>query len=150
MKKVLAVSSSGGHWIQLMRLTPAFEGMDVAYASTQPLEAIGFKPARYYRLRDTTRFSKHNIIIVVFQAIRILWRERPDVVVTTGALPGLITIVLARRLFGARTVWIDSIANCEVLSTSGRLARSFSSLWLTQWPHVAQKMHGPRFWGSVL
>lgn len=147
--KVLAVSSGGGHWIQLMRISPAFDGMDVVYASTQEEGALGVEFEKYYKLRDATRFNKRSIAIVTFQAFRMLLKERPDVVVTTGALPGLITLILARALFGSRTIWIDSIANCEVLSTSGRIAKRFSSLWLTQWVHVSSD-RGPHFWGSVL
>ena len=70
-------------------------------------------------------------------------------VVSTGAAPGLIALPIA-KLFGARTVWIDSLANCERLSLSGRIARHFSDLWLTQWPHLAGSHAGLRCYGSVL
>ena len=79
---------------------------------------------------------------------RILLKERPEVVVTTGAAPGLVALALARRL-GSRTVWIDSIANVERLSTSGEHARRVADVWLTQWEHLARP-EGPHFWGAVL
>jgi hypothetical protein len=46
-------------------------------------------------------------------------------------------------------MWIDSIANAQQLSTSGKLAGKFADVWLTQWPSVA-KDHGPYYWGAVL
>jgi hypothetical protein len=58
-------------------------------------------------------------------------------------------IVLAKCLLGAKTVWIDSIANVQTLSMSGRLVRHFADLWLTQWPHLAHA-DGVRFEGAVL
>jgi UDP-N-acetylglucosamine:LPS N-acetylglucosamine transferase len=76
-------------------------------------------------------------------------RERPDVVITTGSAPCLFALGLARKLFGARTIWIDSVANAEKLSSSGAQARRVADVWLTQWEHLA-KPDGPQYWGSVL
>jgi len=39
MQKVLAISSGGGHWVQLLRLRPAFEGCAVTYACVRPAYA---------------------------------------------------------------------------------------------------------------
>jgi UDP-N-acetylglucosamine:LPS N-acetylglucosamine transferase len=84
----------------------------------------------------------------VFQVLRVLVRERPELVISTGAAPGCLAIALG-RLLGARTIWLDSIANVERLSVSGRLVRPFCDLWLTQWPHLAAR-GGPAFAGRVL
>jgi len=80
-------------------------------------------------------------------------KVRPDIVISTGASVG----VLAARigsLFGARTVWIDSIANAEQLSLSGHLAGKFVDVWLTQWEHLAEAADGssrrPTFEGTVI
>jgi len=51
--------------------------------------------------------------------------------------------------FGARTIWIDSIANTERMSLSGRLSRPFAQLWLTQWPEVSDRT-GATYVGAVL
>jgi hypothetical protein len=40
-------------------------------------------------------------------------------------------------MVGARTIWLDSIANSDRPSLSGTFARPFASLWLTQWKHLA-------------
>ena len=53
------------------------------------------------------------------------------------------------KLFGCRTVWIDSISQIEALSMSGRHARKVADLWLTQWPHLA-KPGGPEYSGTIL
>ena len=62
---------------------------------------------------------------------------------------GLIAMKIARPL-GARTVWVDSIANAECMSMAGRLARGSAHLWLTQWEHLANDGDGPAFLGSVV
>lgn len=148
-KRVLAVASGGGHWVQLRRLAPALRDFDVAYVSVQADYAEGLDGQRFYAVTDITRRNPGAIFRLAPQLIRILLKERPDVVITTGALPGLATLALARIFTSARTVWIDSIANCEQLSSSGRTARFFAHEWLTQWPDIASES-GPHYWGAVL
>jgi hypothetical protein len=78
-------------------------------------------------------------------------------VCTTGASPGYFAIRIA-GLLGARTVWIDSIANAESLSMAGRLAGRCADVWLTQWDSLAADEaddggdggRRPASWGAVL
>ena len=105
--------------------------------------------ARFYAIPDMTRKNLSRSFELLPKLTSIIARERPELVITTGALPGLIALVLAKAICGARTIWIDSIANCERLSSSGRQARRFADVWLTQWPELATK-DGPHFWGRVL
>ena len=99
-------------------------------------------------MSDATRWSRLGLLRLFVQMTWIMLRERPDVVVTTGAAPGLFGAFLGRR-FGARTIWIDSLANVERLSLSGQKAGRFSDLWLTQWPALACEA-GPDYAGAVL
>ena len=146
-KRVLAVASSGGHWIQLRRLEPAFAGHDVAYLTTNAGHRGEVGRARFYTVADANRRSACALVRSALQILWVLARERPDVVVSTGAAPGYLAI-RAARLFGARTAWIDSVANVEELSLSGRMASTRADLCLTQWPHLAG---GPvRYRGAVL
>lgn len=85
-------------------------------------------------------------------ALRLTWlvlRVRPDVIVSTGALPGFFAVAAGKTLLRRRTIWVDSIANADELSLSGRLAGRFSDVWLTQWEHLAAD-DGPTFAGSVI
>ena len=148
--KVLAISSSGGHWVQLMRLKPAFDDLDVFYVSLDPSSASDVPDRRYYTIRNASRKEKWGFAVVLFQLLRILLKERPQVIITTGSAPAFIALTLGKKLLGARTIWIDSIANVEEVSTSGRQARKVADVWPTQWPHLAEDADGPAFWGAVL
>jgi exopolysaccharide biosynthesis glucuronosyltransferase PssD len=148
-RRILAVASGGGHWVQMRRLRPALTGLDAAYVSVRPAYAEEVSGHRFYAVRDVTRWDRWGFAILLLQLLWILWRERPDVVITTGSAPGFIALRLAKQLFGARTMWIDSIANCEQMSSSGLRARQFADVWLTQWPHLASA-DGPDCWGAVL
>lgn len=147
-KRILAISSGGGHWLQLQRIRVCFEGHDIAYATVNAAARAEVAGARFYTLRDASRWNKLGLIELAWQTFRIVVRERPDVLVTTGAAPGFLGILFG-KLFGARTLWIDSIANAEKLSLSGRLAGRFADLWLTQWPHL-ERPRGPHFRGTVV
>jgi hypothetical protein len=84
-------------------------------------------------------------------AAALLWlilRLRPRAIITTGALPGLFAIAIGKRL-GARTMWIDSVANAGEMSLAGQSARRYADVWLTQWPQVAAAS-GAEYAGSVL
>ncbi len=148
-KKLLAVASAGGHWVQLNRMMPAFENHRVHWISTAPGLAIkvckgqGFTP-----VRDANMWDKPGLLLM---AMQVAWRVllfRPDVVITTGAAPGYFAIVFA-HLLGAKTIWVDSVANADELSLAGRKAKRWATHWLTQWPELAQE-DGPYYIGSVL
>ncbi len=149
VRRVLIVASGGGHWIQMRRLRGAFEGLDVAYVTTRADYAIDVPGARFYAVPEMTRANLGKLPEVVFRMCMIVIKERPDVVATTGAAPGLIALIAGRFLVGAKTLWIDSIANCERLSSSGKSARRFADGWVTQWPDLSRP-DGPDYWGSVI
>jgi UDP-N-acetylglucosamine:LPS N-acetylglucosamine transferase len=128
---------------------PAFAGSEVVYVSTEPLADADLAPARYYAVANVTRKNRLGFAVIVRQLWRVLRAERPEVVVTTGAAPGLVALVLAKLVCRSRTVWIDTVANSEKMTLSGRLARPVADAWLVQWPHLARP-GGPDYWGAVL
>lgn len=146
--KVLALSSAGGHWVQLMRLKPAFEGFDVTYVTVNPGYQVDVGDAKFRVIPDGNRWDKIALFRSMLGSIWLLLRERPDVVISTGAAPGYFAIRVA-RLLRIRTIWVDSVANAETLSLSGQKVGRYADLWLTQWAHLARE-EGPHYRGSVL
>jgi len=147
-KKVLAISSGGGHWIEMMRLRPAFDGHDVVYVTVSDAYRSHVEPAPVRVVPDVTRWDRLGMVRCAVQVLRVLIEEWPDVVISTGALPGFFGVVLGKAL-GRKTIWVDSIANVEELSMSGSKVGPFADLWLTQWPELARSP-GPRYAGAIL
>ncbi len=147
-KTIVVIASGGGHWIQLTRLRAAIDDCKIIFVTTLAGYREQVSPNQFYVVRDASRWDKIGLLIQAFQIYWILIRNRPDAVITTGAAPGYFAIRIGKWL-GARTVWIDSIANAEELSLSGRKAGKHVDLWLTQWPHLA-KRDGPYYFGAVL
>ena len=146
--KILAISSGGGHWIQLLRLRPAFLGADVTYASVNRSLAEDVKGHRFFRFTDANRDQKLALLRQVLQIGWMLLRVRPDVIVSTGASCGYLAVRFG-RLLGGRTLFIDSIANAEQMSLSAQLALRHANLTLTQWPEL-ESPQGPQYHGSVI
>ena len=140
-----------------MRLRPSWKGMDVSYVSTDPgLEALlgtgageGIEARfKFYPVVDANRWTKMKLVKQLFQLLWIIVKTRPHVIITTGAAPGYFALRIG-KMMGARTIWVDSIANAEELSLSGQQVRKFADLWLTQWQHL-ERPDGPEYKGSVI
>ena len=156
-RRVMAVASAGGHWIQLNRMRPAWDGCEAIYVTTNAgfrdavladAAARGQPAPAFHAIPDANMRRKLRLVRQLLTLAWIMVRARPDVVISTGAAPGYFAMRLGRML-GARTIWVDSIANAEELSLSGRQARRHADLWLTQWPHLAEE-GGPDCKGAVL
>lgn len=147
-KKILAVASGGGHWIQLLRLRPAFEGCEIVYLSTHEGYQKQVNGSDFYAVTDANRWNKLKLIRMSFEVIRVVMKVKPDIILSTGAAPGLLAVIWG-RLSGKKTIWLDSIANVEKLSMSGRLAKPFVHLHLTQWENLADGA-STLFRGNVL
>ena len=160
--RILAVASSGGHWVQLMRLRPAWQGCDVAYLTTDAsygrqlrdqAHRDNIAEPRFYTTVSANRWQKTRLLRQLMGILWIVLRERPQVVCTTGAAPGYFAIRIASML-GARTIWVDSIANGEAMSMAGQMAGRHADVWLTQWESLAggdgSEARRPDYWGAVL
>ena len=148
-RRVLAVASAGGHWIQLSRLRPLFEEHDVHFVTTFRGTVAPIVGAPLTIVRDASREDKLGVVWLTLQLITLIVVRRPQVIISTGAAPGYLALRIGKFL-SIRTIWLDSIANVEELSLSGKMARSCADMWLTQWPDLISKYPGLEYKGSVL
>jgi UDP-N-acetylglucosamine:LPS N-acetylglucosamine transferase len=145
---VLAVSSSGAHWVQMQRLAPAFAGAELHYATTDPTATTQGVGHKVHLFPDANKDTPVRLALCAARLAWIVLRVRPDVVVSTGAAGGFLAIRIA-RLIGARTMFIDSLANARALSISARLALGVADRVLSQWPRVAE-VTGAEYRGAVI
>jgi len=146
--RVLAIASAGGHWHELMRLRPALEDFDVHYASVDEALAQSVSPRPFYVVPDTHFDNPLKILRTFLKALQVIRQMRPAAVISTGSAPGGLAI-LAARWFGARTVWVESAANCTEQSRSGRFVRRVAGTVLVQWPEL-ERPGGPYYRGNIL
>lgn len=151
-RKVALVASAGGHLSQLLKIVHACAWTDCRLFVVTTSDVVrntlhGFDDI--YVVGECNREHLFRVLGVLWRCARIVRRERPDVVVSTGAAPGCLICFLA-KLRGAKVVWIDSITNVEHVSLSGRMVRHIADLFLVQWPELAHKYRGAQYVGAVI
>lgn len=130
--RLLLVASGGGHLGQLMPLEPWWSRHERTWVTFDTAGAgqLGDDPVAFAH-HPTTR-NIPNLVRNVALAWRVLRRERPDVVVTTGAGVAL-PFFLVAKVLGVRTVFIEVYDRIDSRSLTGRLCRPLSDLFLLQW-----------------
>nr|WP_214446646.1 glycosyltransferase [Flavihumibacter rivuli] len=116
---------------------PVFEGSYVEFVSTRDGLGQMVEGYKFHYFPDFNRQKIFSIFKSFSTVYKIIREMKPDVVITTGSAPGMLAL-LAARIQGVRTIWIDSIANVERLSLSGRIASRIAHRAYTQWPHLAK------------
>jgi hypothetical protein len=144
---ILAIASVGGHWVELLRLKPLFQMHDVTFVSNKANLADTVDGSAFHVVPDANRNNIFKLIYCFLSIAGFIVVLRPRVIITTGAAPGLIGILIG-RILGIKTIWIDSIANVDELSLSGHIASKFADKVYTQWGHLSTSRIS--FNGSVL
>lgn len=148
--RLCLVASAGGHLSQLLKIASVWSGRTVCWITTTELvrASLGGN-GQVYVVGECNRQHPLRVIAVFFRSLRILRKERPNLVISTGAAPGCIVALLG-HLMGAKVIWLDSITNVHRLSLSGRLIRPFADLFLVQWPGLVRKYRGVEYVGAVI
>jgi glycosyltransferase involved in cell wall biosynthesis len=134
--RALLVCSPGGHLQQMLALKPAWEPLDVSWATLPGRDVEHILAGERVALgHGPTNRSLPNLLRNIVFARRLLRRLRPDVIVSTGA--GLaVPFFVMGRLAGARLVYVESLTRREGLSLSGRLVSPLAHEVFVQWPHA--------------
>ena len=135
---------------QLLKLANSWLEYETIYVTTgEVLRDEVSKLGSVYVVGECNRQQPIRVAKVLLQCIRVVFKEKPDVVISTGAAVGCIVCFLG-KLLGAKVVWIDSITNVERISLSGRMVRYIADLFLVQWPELAEKYRNVEYVGVVI
>ncbi|WP_298786278.1 PssD/Cps14F family polysaccharide biosynthesis glycosyltransferase [uncultured Marinococcus sp.] len=137
MKKVVFISSVGGHLTQLLQLEPLFSEYNYHIITEKTDITVDMKEkypmsflvygARNYPFRYLFKFS-YNIIKSLFLFLKL----RPDVVVTTGVHTAVPMCYIA-KLFRKKVIYIESFAKSHSPNLAGRLVYPIADLFIVQW-----------------
>lgn len=148
--KVLLVCSPGGHLQQMLALEPAWRGMERSWATLAAADSAYLLGEERVTLgHGPTNRSLKNLLLNLGLAWRVLRRERPDAILSTGA--GLaVPFFLVGKLLRIRLVYVESVTRTEAISLSGRLVYRLASRFFVQWPQPAERLRRAEYAGSVL
>lgn len=134
-ERILLVGSSGGHLAQLLRLRPWWSRHPRAWVTFETADAVGAlrdEDDVTWAFHPTTR-NLPNLLRNTRQAITVMRRFRPTVVVSTGAASAFPYFMLS-RVFRAQTVFIEVFDRIDSPTLTGRLVSPVTDLMLVQWP----------------
>lgn len=148
--RVLLVCSPGGHLQQMLALEPAWRGFERSWVTLPGADVSSLLAEERVTLgHSPTNRSIKNLARNAVLAWRLLRRERPDAILSTGA--GLaVPFFIAARPLGIRAVYVESVTRTESLSLSGRIVYPLASGFFVQWPAVAERFKRARYEGAVL
>jgi UDP-N-acetylglucosamine:LPS N-acetylglucosamine transferase len=140
--KAMLVCSSGGHLLQLHQLKPWWQRYERVWVTFDKPDAVSLLTDEQvvWAHHPTTR-NVVNLLRNFGLAWRLLRRQRPDVVVSTGAAVAFPFFVVA-RLLRIKTVYVEVYDRIDLPTLTGRLCHPFSDLFLLQWQE--QKRFYPR------
>ncbi|MHC4159172.1 MAG: PssD/Cps14F family polysaccharide biosynthesis glycosyltransferase [Planctomycetota bacterium] len=148
--KICLAASAGGHLSQLLRLSDGWENHEAVYiVTTEVVRDVLSESGEVYVVGECNRQHPIRVAKVFLRCIRIVLREKPHVIISTGAAVGCMACFLG-KLLGAKVIWIDSITNVENLSLSGRMVRYVADLLLVQWPELADKYDKAEYVGAII
>jgi UDP-N-acetylglucosamine:LPS N-acetylglucosamine transferase len=149
-RRVLLVSSSGGHLAQLLTLKPWWETLErsfVTFSTPDAVSQLGDEQVDF-AFHPTTR-NIPNLIRNFGVAAKVLRKRRPDLIVSTGAAVAVPFFVFG-RILGIPTAYIEVFDRLDSRTLTGRLCRPLSSLFCVQWERQRRLYPGSTLIGRLL
>lgn len=146
--KICVVSSSGGHLTEVRALKPAYGAYPHFYV-------LNDRIALPQDMAGKTLFIRHSerdllFFVNLWEAFRILKRERPDVILSAGAGPVVPFALVGRLLFGTRVIFVETIARIGRPSLTGRIMRRLAHRLFYQWQGLSPYFPDGVYGGLVL
>lgn len=133
--KIAYIASSGGHLEQLMMLRPLME----RYESCVITEKTAYKASptgqTTYYVQQVNRHERAflpKMAVIACKSLYIFLKEKPDVVISTGAL-AVIPFCLIAKLFGKKLIFIESFAKVTSGNLTGKFLYRFADRFYVQW-----------------
>lgn len=136
MKKVCFISSSGGHLEQIKQLKKVMQEYNYFFVVNKT-KATEKMPMKKYLVKDLARtknklFNFLNLISMFLEQVYIFFKEKPDVIITTGA--GIaIPMCLIAKTFKRKIIYIESFARINSTNKSGEFLYKYADLFIVQW-----------------
>lgn len=146
--KVCIVSSVGGHLTEVRQLRTAYEGYPHFYVLNDqallPPDMVGITHFIAHSERDW------KFLLNLWEAFRILWREQPTVILSTGAGPVVPFAIIGRLFFGAYVIYVETITKIEAPSLTGKIMRYLAHRCFYQWESLRPFFPRGEYGGSLL
>lgn len=150
-KKVCFAASSGGHLEQLLMLRPLMERYDSFLMTEKTSYQMNIKAERVYYLKQVNRREwtfPLRMALNTLTSLRIFWKERPDVIISTGVL-ATIPMCLLMKAAGKKLIYIESFAKISSPTLTGRLLYRYADQFYVQWESMLEFYPEARCLGGI-
>ena len=151
MKKVLLISSSGGHLTQLKLIKDHISVQKNEYKLKIASEKISKNDSIDYSYRQFNRKKINMLFALIFNlflSIKIYFEFKPDIIISTGA--GVVVLpVIVFKLLGSKIIYVESFAKRLSLTKSGSLIYKIADAFYVQWPELLEKYPKAKFKGGL-
>lgn len=149
--KLAVIASSGGHIFEMFCLKEFWINKDHFWVSfpTQDAKYLLKDETNVYWAAYPTVRNIPNLLRNLVLAPRILLKERPDMIVTTGSGVAAPFIWWA-KLLGIHTVFIESVTRITELSLTGRMVYPFVDTFVVQWEELLEKYPKVTYHGRIV
>ena len=139
MKKICIVSSCGGHLTEVRCFKPAYEAYEHFYVLNDRAVLPADMKCRTYIVTHSERDWK--FLINLWEAFRILLREKPSVILSTGASPVVPFALVGRVFFRTRVIFVETITRIHEPSLTAKIMYRLADRFFYQWESL--KFHFP-------
>ena len=146
--KVCIVSSCGGHLTEVRCLRPAYVSHEHFYVLNDRVLLPADMEGRTYFIAHSER--DWRFLLNLWEAFRILRRERPHLILSTGAGPVVPLALVGRFLFGARVIFVETITRIERPSWTGRIMYRLAHDFFYQWEALGRFFPKAKYGGPLL
>ena len=138
--KICFAASSGGHFEQLLMLKKLMEKYDSFIVTEKTLYAPLFDDIKLYYMKQVNRKEFtfiFRMIANLFRSLHIFFREKPDVLITTGAM-AMIPMCLIAKMFRKKMIFIESFAKVTSPTKTGKLMYKYADRFYVQWESMLE------------
>ena len=155
MKRVLFISSTGGHFSELLQLKPLFKKYDSYIITEKDKTNENLKNEygdKFFFLPYGTRSKIFSYIFKYFylclKTVYLYIKIRPKYIVTTGTHTALPMCYLG-KIFGSKIIFIETYANSGSKTLSGRMIYPIANLFIVQWKEMLKLYPKAVYGGSI-
>jgi len=146
--KIALVASAGGHLTELLQLEELWKQEEHFFVSDYRINAIDLSKKEKVYFVLVPRRNIIRFLINFFESLKIFLKEKPDIVLSTGADVAFAFCLIA-KIFGKKVIFIESFAQIFKPSLSGTLIYKFADLFFVQWPELLEFYPKAIYAGSV-
>jgi len=130
---------------------PAFEGKDYFFVTHKSKYSRHLERAYFIGYKEGYIRERITWLKTIFIALRILLKERPEAVISTGGGEIAVPFCYVGKLLGAKVIFIETVARVTTRSAAGKLIYPLADLFLVQWETLLKK-YGKKaqYWGIVI